>query len=72
MIDSINVLIDIIDTYNVDELSINELIVLDEKLEQIKRYIAIMQSDITKTYKLLKISVSATKTQIINAFDSGD
>ena len=45
----------IIDNYKVDELDVNELIVLDEKLEQIRRHITLLQSDITKAYKAQKI-----------------
>ena len=48
-------ILELINAYDVDSLSIDELIILDEKLETLKRYIALLQSDITKQYKLLKI-----------------
>lgn len=48
-------ILELINACDVDSLSIDELIIFDEKLEQLKRYIAIVQSNITKQYKLLKI-----------------
>lgn len=42
MINDIDTLLDIIDTYDVDNLNIDDLIILDEKLEQLRRHIALL------------------------------